>query len=801
LISGAGLSVATDAQAADPTPTALDCTTAAVQQAVSTGGAYAFDCTTAVYVALDNESVGQPFQVPAGVQVSLASPPSSSSVHISGRASQIFDVAAGATLRLENVTLISGLSGEDGRGDSSYGVADRSSNGTDGVNAGTNGQAGTGASGGPGDSGTDGHHGLSGEGGAIFNDGTLVLDKVEFSQNTAEGGAGGNGGNAKAGGVGGSGGLGGSGGNGGAGGNPGGQAGDAAGGAIYNAAGATLWGVDLGFIENEAIGGRGGSGGNGANGGSGGAGGAHSPCPYDGGDGGDGGTGPSGTDGGSAAGGDIYNAGSAYLGGTNHFQLEGVLGGSGGAGGNSGSGGSDGGSGNLTVSPTCTTWSPGSDGGSHPGGDGRPGGSAYGVSIFNAQTGTLTVSGTPTWAYSGSTYLQAGNGGNGGDNPNIDGGTGGNGGTGANADGMTISNASTTAISLSTSAQCEYAGTTTCTGSPYPCTTSSGGTGGYGGATGITGSTGATGLSCYDYIDGPSSSIAPTATQASPWPDSWFTGGGGTSPVVTAGQPSVTPTTANVGQTLTANTGTWTASAPISYSYAWEADNAVIPGQTASTLTLAPAQLGAKISVVVTGSITGASQSASSAQTSAIGPGALTAPAAVAVTGSVKVGGTLTAHPGTWGPGGVALTYQWRSAGAVIAGATKPTLKLAAAQYNKAITVTVTGTEAGYASTSRTSGATAKAGKGTLTAVTPKISGKAQVGKKLKASHGTWKPDGVKFSYQWYAGSKKIAGATKSSLTLKHAQAGKKVTVKVTGTLPAYTTTHKTSKATAKIKS
>ena len=57
---------------------------------------------------------------------------------LEGLHSQIFDVAAGATLRLENVTVEGGLSGEDLQGNSSYAAIDRSSNGADGVNNGTN---------------------------------------------------------------------------------------------------------------------------------------------------------------------------------------------------------------------------------------------------------------------------------------------------------------------------------------------------------------------------------------------------------------------------------------------------------------------------------------------------------------------------------------------------------------------------------------------------------------------------------------------------------------------------------------
>jgi hypothetical protein len=105
------------------------------------------------------------------------------------------------------------------------------------------------------------------------------------------------------------------------------------------------------------------------------------------------------------------------------------------------------------------------------------------------------------------------------------------------------------------------------------------------------------------------------------------------------------------------------------------------------------------------------------------------------------------------------------------------------------------------ASQSATSTVTATVGKGALTTVIPKITGTAKVGHKLKAAHGSWKPSGVTFSYRWFASGKKIAGATKSSLALKQAQAAKLITVKVAGGLPGYASASRTSKATAKVRS
>ncbi|MFT4294159.1 MAG: hypothetical protein QM582_01970 [Micropruina sp.] len=83
---------------------------------------------------------------------------------------------------------------------------------------------------------------------------------------------------------------------------------------------------------------------------------------------------------------------------------------------------------------------------------------------------------------------------------------------------------------------------------------------------------------------------------------------------------------------------------------------------------------------------------------------------------------------------------------------------------------------------------------------TPKISGTAKVGKTLKAKPGTWKPSGVKLSYQWYRGSSKIAGATKSSYKLTGKDKGAKVKVMVTGSKSGYLSVAKASKSTGAVK-
>jgi len=189
--------------------------------------------------------------------------------------------------------------------------------------------------------------------------------------------------------------------------------------------------------------------------------------------------------------------------------------------------------------------------------------------------------------------------------------------------------------------------------------------------------------------------------------------------------------------------------------------------------------------------------SASGEQSVTIAPGTLVA-ATPAVSGTAKVGVRLTAKSGTW-PAGTKLAYQWYSSGAAIKGATATTFTPVAAQKGHALTVRVTGSKAGYTTVTKSSAATKAVAAGTLTVATPKVAGTAKVGKKLTAKAGAW-TSGTTLRYQWYAGGKAIKGAMKSSLTLKAAQRGKTLTVKVTGSKAGYTTVAKASKKTGKVR-
>jgi hypothetical protein len=81
------------------------------------------------------------------------------------------------------------------------------------------------------------------------------------------------------------------------------------------------------------------------------------------------------------------------------------------------------------------------------------------------------------------------------------------------------------------------------------------------------------------------------------------------------------------------------------------------------------------------------------------------------VTGTAKVGSTLTANSGVWGPAPVTLRYQWYQSGVAVTGANAATYQPTTTDVAKTLTVKVTGSKPGYTTFSRTSVPTAAVAK------------------------------------------------------------------------------------------
>ncbi|WP_169923701.1 peptidoglycan-binding protein [Propionicimonas paludicola] len=257
--------------------------------------------------------------------------------------------------------------------------------------------------------------------------------------------------------------------------------------------------------------------------------------------------------------------------------------------------------------------------------------------------------------------------------------------------------------------------------------------------------------------------------------------------LTTTPQPSITGT-AKVGSTLTATAGAW-APAPVTLSYQWYRGNTAIKGATKSTYKLATEDSGKTIKVAVTGSKDGyKTVRVESAPLASVVKATFESAPAPTISGTAKVGSTLTATAGEWKPGGVTLSYQWYRGSSAIKGATKASYKVSGSDGGKSLTVVVTGTKSGYATTKVSSAPTEITLERLSATPKPKVDGIRGVNHLLKAKVGSWKPGGVTLKYRWYRNGTAITGATKTSYITSTADRGKTLTFKVTGSKSGYQT-------------
>ena len=262
-----------------------------------------------------------------------------------------------------------------------------------------------------------------------------------------------------------------------------------------------------------------------------------------------------------------------------------------------------------------------------------------------------------------------------------------------------------------------------------------------------------------------------------------------------AGTVTIHGTAAAEDQILTADISALTDADGLgAISYQWQADGGNIAGASESSYTLTQAEVGAKITVVA--SYTdghGTFESKSSAATAAVA-NVNDAPTLLAgetlIIGSAVVGEELFVNSGVLsdedGPDVLRITsYQWQADGTNINGANESSYVLTSADAGKAITVTVTYTDAFNNLEHFTSAATAAVvTNANLQNGSVAISGNLTQGETLTAIV----TDGDGFgtiTYQWRVNTgsaaapewTNIAGATGATLLLKEAQVGKQLQV------------------------
>ncbi|MFD7021600.1 hypothetical protein [Promicromonospora sukumoe] len=160
--------------------------------------------------------------------------------------------------------------------------------------------------------------------------------------------------------------------------------------------------------------------------------------------------------------------------------------------------------------------------------------------------------------------------------------------------------------------------------------------------------------------------------------------------------------TVKVGRTLTVSPGTWSP-APSSLKYVWKANGTTVSTRSTNTLVVPASAKGKRLTVTVTGSRTGYTpRSVASTATSVVAPATFTAPRP-AIKGTKRVGSTLTVVRGTWSPAPSSVKYVWKANGVTISTRTSSKFVVPAKARGKQLTVTVTGTRAGYTTKSVTS--------------------------------------------------------------------------------------------------
>jgi Tol biopolymer transport system component len=279
-------------------------------------------------------------------------------------------------------------------------------------------------------------------------------------------------------------------------------------------------------------------------------------------------------------------------------------------------------------------------------------------------------------------------------------------------------------------------------------------------------------VSSISNADDPDWGTAPASTAAPGAPSDTANGPKNTSyPVITEASGDSAPT---VGHTLTASTGTWTGTFPITYTYQWKRCEAADPvngecveirGATGSSYAVAPADFGLRIRVAVSATNSDGRHTQNSEVTptvTAIAPKNTTTPP-ILPGGTDQVDETLTVATGTWsGSTPIAYTYSWRRCNPVgdietcipIIGATAASYTPTVADIGFSLRVWIVGANLVGSDTSITNHTFPIVDKPHFSpsAVTPPlVAGVALPGRQLTANIGTFRGDApIVTTFHWY---------------------------------------------------
>ena len=164
-------------------------------------------------------------------------------------------------------------------------------------------------------------------------------------------------------------------------------------------------------------------------------------------------------------------------------------------------------------------------------------------------------------------------------------------------------------------------------------------------------------------------------------------------------------------------------------------------------------------------------------------------------------GQVLQVSPGRWTPQ-ASMSYQWFSDGRAIKRATRYSYVVSSKDVGKKISVRVIGSRPGYETVTYVLGHTSPVLRTwTAPVLSVKVSGSddvraAGVGEALTASVPAELASVATLSFQWLANGKNIKRATGQTYVVSSRDAGKRISLRVTGTRPGYAAVTLTSEAT-----
>lgn len=261
---------------------------------------------------------------------------------------------------------------------------------------------------------------------------------------------------------------------------------------------------------------------------------------------------------------------------------------------------------------------------------------------------------------------------------------------------------------------------------------------------------------------------------------------------LSAPKPTITGTV-SPDNVVHAEAGAW-ALEPTTVEFQWNLNDTPIPGATEADYTVSLNDIGKNLTVSITAGRYAYNSTTVTSTSVTVGDATMVS-GPVTISGEAKFGNTLTAVAPEWSPKPVTLGYQWQRSGVDIAGASSATYALKTDDIGKTITVSVTGTKAGYNAVTVVSAATKTVASGTLKNAGMLITGTAKVGSTIAVSVGDFGVNQVALSYQWKRSGVNILGANKATYALIGSDAGKQLTVTVTGAKAGYTSVTVTSGA------